>query len=80
MATALYRAKPSYKKAKNNLKETQMHVHNALLKGDAVVLPANLNGLPDTLKEHLTEVKPQVKEVKEDVATETKTTKKSGGK
>ena len=72
MAIAIYKAKESYKKAKNNLKETQMHTHNTLLKGGEVVLPANLEGLPETLKQHLVEVVPQVeeKEVKEVVKKE----------
>ena len=80
MAIAHYKAKESYKKAKKNLKEKQPHVHNDLLNGNVVILPANLQGLPDTLKEHLEEVTPKVEEVKKGEVVEEKTTKKSGGK
>ena len=78
MATSLYKARESYKKAKNNLKEQMMHVHDALLKGSEVVLPAGLKGLPSTLKEHLEEVLPKVEEVKEEKVEKSKKNKNGG--
>ena len=84
MATKLYKAKDSYAKAKNNLEDLMIHNHNALLKGHSVVLKANLEGLPDSLKEHLEEVpekKPAKKEeVKEEVKDVSQTPKNKGGK
>ena len=85
MATKMYKAKDSYAKAKNTLERLAIHCHNDLLKGHSVVLSADLEGLPESLKEHLQEVpekKPvKIEEAKEEVIKEeTQIPKSKGGK
>ena len=81
MATKMYKAKDSYAKAKNTLERLMIHCHNDLLKGASVVLKADLEGLPASLKEHLEEV-PEKKPVKKEevIKEETQIPKSKGGK